>query len=263
MATITINFAGSSQNAGNYYGFSFYLNSEGASTTVSVSCSLTSIYFGSTTGTSTHTTPVYLNVWKMDSGETTYTYLGSSTNSDYCSTSKSATWNFNSLTINPTSKYVVIFSSGNSSSSWNFGQYGRIPVYPVTNDALHTVYTYNPGNPPTTSQAWAPKMSLTLTGEFNPHTDINAKMKIKIMPASILETEVISNDTFYVNNDTKQLYLGSKLIVGSPISIEGSSAPTSSTEGIIGQNYIDTTNQDAYICVGASSGTYTWKKITV
>ena len=40
------------------------------------------------------------------------------------------------------------------------------------------------------------------------------------------------------------------------------SAPTTSTQGELGKIFIDTTNDDAYMCVKASGGTYTWKKIT-
>lgn len=41
-----------------------------------------------------------------------------------------------------------------------------------------------------------------------------------------------------------------------------SSAPTTSTVGRVGQIYIDTTTETAYMCVGVSGSTYTWKQIT-
>lgn len=48
-------------------------------------------------------------------------------------------------------------------------------------------------------------------------------------------------------------------------SISGTGAPTTSTAGSVGQFYVDTANQDAYICVKADTITpeYIWKKITV
>lgn len=53
-------------------------------------------------------------------------------------------------------------------------------------------------------------------------------------------------------------------IPGSRMSLQDTSAPTTSTVGSVGQFYIDTTNQDAYICVKADTITpeYIWKKIT-
>lgn len=218
MAIINFTFSGSTSNAGNYYGFSFYLTGEGASTEIGTTVALNSIYFEATSGSSSYTTPVYLNIWEKGASAETYTYLGSSTNADYCTSTnngnKSATWNFTNISINPASKYVVIFSATNPSSSWSFNQYGRIPVYPVTNDALHTVYNASQSNPPTASQAWAPKMTLTLEGDLMPHTDTNAKLKLKIMTAAQLENESRSNNTFYVNTDTNQLFLGNKLLAG-------------------------------------------------
>ena len=43
----------------------------------------------------------------------------------------------------------------------------------------------------------------------------------------------------------------------------GASAPSTSTTGELGKIFIDTTNDTAYMCVKVSSGTYTWKQITV
>lgn len=42
----------------------------------------------------------------------------------------------------------------------------------------------------------------------------------------------------------------------------GATAPDTTTVGILGKIYIDTTNNDAYMCVNVSGSTYTWKKIT-
>ena len=39
-------------------------------------------------------------------------------------------------------------------------------------------------------------------------------------------------------------------------------APSETTVGYLGQVYIDTTSSTAYMCVGVSSGSYTWKQIT-
>lgn len=49
------------------------------------------------------------------------------------------------------------------------------------------------------------------------------------------------------------------------ISLSNSSNPTTSTVGYVGQIYINTTTQDAFICTAADTVTpaYTWKKITL
>jgi len=257
MAIINFTFAGSTSNAGNYYGFSFYLTAEGASTEIGTSVSLNSIYFEATSGSSSQTTPLYLNLWKKDTGESVYTYLGSSTNADYCTSvsqgGKSATWNFSNITINPASKYVVIFSAGSTSTSWSFNQYGRIPVYPVTNDALHTVYSANQSNPPTVSQAWAPKMTLTLEGDVAPHTDTNAKLKLKIMTTAQLATESKASNIFYVDTDKKQLFLGNKFLAGSKDGTLINTATGTNSLSILG-GYSTSQANTIIIGNGASAG---------
>jgi len=52
-------------------------------------------------------------------------------------------------------------------------------------------------------------------------------------------------------------------IPGERMALQGTAAPTTSTVGSIGQFYIDTTNEDGYMCVGVSGSTYTWKQITI
>lgn len=46
--------------------------------------------------------------------------------------------------------------------------------------------------------------------------------------------------------------------------LTGTVAPDTTTVGTVGKMYVDTTNQNAYICVAANTGTstYTWKQIT-
>lgn len=41
--------------------------------------------------------------------------------------------------------------------------------------------------------------------------------------------------------------------------ITGSGAPTASTAGIIGQRYVNTSNNDEYICISVSGNTYGWR----
>lgn len=43
--------------------------------------------------------------------------------------------------------------------------------------------------------------------------------------------------------------------------IKETTSPTTATVGIVGQCYIDLTNQKYYICTSASDSTYTWKEI--
>lgn len=52
-------------------------------------------------------------------------------------------------------------------------------------------------------------------------------------------------------------------IPGGRMSLQGTSAPTTSTAGSIGQFYVDTANEVGYLCVGVSGSTYTWKQITM
>ena len=42
--------------------------------------------------------------------------------------------------------------------------------------------------------------------------------------------------------------------------ISGTGEPTTETEGIVGQRYVNTSNGNSYICVSASVGNYVWKK---
>ena len=37
--------------------------------------------------------------------------------------------------------------------------------------------------------------------------------------------------------------------------------PTTSTIGIVGQKYLDTTNKEYYICTSINDSTYTWQKL--
>lgn len=204
-------FTGSNINAGNYRGFSFYLTAEGASEVISEDVTMTSLYFPTTTGSAYLTDDVYLNIWEGD-GTNAYTYLGSSTNADHCTESKAATWNFSGLALSPSKKYLVLFYSSVSSSFSNTSQ-ARIPVFAVeTIENTHTVFSSAPSNPPTsTAQAWAPCMTLTFG---LPHTDTNTSLKLKVMTSAQLADEEIDSNQFYINNDTKQLLLGNKFLVG-------------------------------------------------
>lgn len=51
-------------------------------------------------------------------------------------------------------------------------------------------------------------------------------------------------------------------IPGERMSLQGTTAPTTSTAGNIGQFYVDTAAGTGYMCVGVSGSTYTWKQIT-
>ena len=60
-----------------------------------------------------------------------------------------------------------------------------------------------------------------------------------------------------------QLLDSSGKIPGERMSLQGTTAPTASTVGSIGQFYVDTATSTGYMCVGVSGSTYTWKQITV
>lgn len=235
MAT-SLSFTGSNINAGNYQGFSFYLTAEGASEVISEDVVMTSLYFPTTTGSAYLTNDVYLNIWEGD-GTNAYTYLGSSTNADHCTQSKTATWRFNGLTLSLSKKYLVLF--GTSASNSFTSTTARVPVYSVTAENTHTVFGTLPNNPPSgTPQAWAPQMTL----QFGlPHTDTDAKLKLKIMTSAQLSDETIDSSQFYVNNDTKQLLLGSKFLVG----------PKDGT-------LVNTATQSTSLTIGGTASTYKW-----
>ena len=65
-----------------------------------------------------------------------------------------------------------------------------------------------------------------------------------------------------------QLLNSSGKIPGDRMSLQNTTAPTTTTAGTIGQFYVDTTNQTGYMCVGIddtdpNNVIYTWKQITV
>lgn len=51
-------------------------------------------------------------------------------------------------------------------------------------------------------------------------------------------------------------------IPGERMSLQGTTAPDTTTVGSIGQFYIDTATGTGYLCVGVADGVYTWKQIT-
>lgn len=52
-------------------------------------------------------------------------------------------------------------------------------------------------------------------------------------------------------------------IPGERMSLQGTTAPDTTTVGSVGQFYVDTATGTGYMCVGVSGSTYTWKQITV
>ena len=52
-------------------------------------------------------------------------------------------------------------------------------------------------------------------------------------------------------------------IPGERMSLQGTTAPDTTTVGSIGQFYVDTATGTGYMCVGVADGVYTWKQITV
>ena len=73
--------------------------------------------------------------------------------------------------------------------------------------------------------------------------------------------EVIDNFISYASQNPLSASRG-RVLYNMITPTTGASAPTTSTQGELGKIFIDTTNDDAYMCVKASGGTYTWKKIT-
>lgn len=79
--------------------------------------------------------------------------------------------------------------------------------------------------------------------------------------ANNLATIVVNSTTSTSGTSALSAAQGKKLNdLITPTSASG--APTTSTIGTLGKIYIDTSTDDAYMCVKVSSGTYTWKQIT-
>ena len=93
-----------------------------------------------------------------------------------------------------------------------------------------------------TASNWTTKNPVLLSGEMGIETDTN---KFKFGDG---------------NKTWTQLDYALATDIEKPI--EDNETPTTSTVGAIGQIFVDTLAGNAYICVGISSGTYTWKKIT-
>ena len=70
-------------------------------------------------------------------------------------------------------------------------------------------------------------------------------------------SDVTANDT--VLSATGKLQAKTKQ-VESKAFITGSGAPTQSTQGVVGQRYVDTSNGDEYVNVSSSSGNYVWER---
>lgn len=66
------------------------------------------------------------------------------------------------------------------------------------------------------------------------------------------------------HNDTYTLLKSDGTIPGERMSLQGTTAPDTTTVGSIGQFYVDTTTSTGYMCVGIDTTTpsYTWKQIT-
>ena len=78
----------------------------------------------------------------------------------------------------------------------------------------------------------------------------------------------LSSDGQRANSNTYTVMDATGKIPGARMSLQDTTAPTTSTVGTIGQFYVDTTNQTGYMCVGIddtdpNNVIYTWKQITV
>lgn len=113
--------------------------------------------------------------------------------------------------------------------------------------------------------------SETKTGAFSSATALGAKASAQNYGAIQLgqginsEAESLyvgfSNSSGTATNNYKMLDSTGQ-IPGTRMALQGAGAPTTATAGSVGQFYVDTTNQNAYICVSDASSTYTWKQIT-
>lgn len=45
------------------------------------------------------------------------------------------------------------------------------------------------------------------------------------------------------------------------VSLSGHTPPSTQTEGILGQNYTDTTTGTLYVCVSSNDGNYIWQEV--
>ena len=75
------------------------------------------------------------------------------------------------------------------------------------------------------------------------------------------ETKVFGNPTGQANETLEKIQIGDTIYEIGNDMIKGTSAPTTSTVGEIGQFYIDTTSGTSYQCTSIVDGVYTWVKL--
>lgn len=199
--TTTLEFTGSTTDRAAFHGFTFYLNSEGAQSTISKSCLLKSLYCPAAGGSHGYTLEdVYLNFWEGN-GTDAYTYLGTSSNKTHNDVSLDCTWTFDNLVLSPSKKYLVIPSyEPLDTFTYTSFQLVRLPLYALnTAESTHTFCNSLTTNPPTFSgnpPAWGVKMTLTLDD----------------LPKNVTKVGI--------NQISDKVYTADNLVAGNNISIE-------------------------------------------
>ena len=87
----------------------------------------------------------------------------------------------------------------------------------------------------------------------NAHNDIRVELD-KYEKKGVAKTEVSAHNTSTNAHNDIRVELGKK----APVPIIGTAPPTTSTVGVVGQEYIDTTAKLVYHCTAASATGYTW-----
>lgn len=161
MSEIIQSYTGTLDNL-NMSGLVFSLNMSGAQSTLGDhKFALRSITF-TKPSSSGYQDPVYLNLWEMKEGESTYTYITSSTNASNTTTSSDGVWNFTGVELDIDSKYYITVTASPSSVMSDLILL-RSRVYSVPSGSGVGSHNYiNNYNPPSLQFNWMPVMSLTL-----------------------------------------------------------------------------------------------------
>lgn len=253
MSEIIQSYTGTLDNL-NMSGLVFSLNMSGAQSTLGDhKFALRSITF-TKPSSSGYQDPVYLNLWEMKEGESTYTYITSSTNASNTTTSSDGVWNFTGVELDIDSKYYITVTASPSSVMSELILV-RSRVYSVPSGSGVGSHNYiNNYNPPAVNFNWMPVMSLTLDETIEGSINIskgyynNGTYKIITQGTTASLTDLKQNQTVGCKND---LYMTTASGTVAPY-ITSLAAPTGTFDATVKLDtpvYLDWTKE--YIAGGA------------
>lgn len=184
-------------------------------------------------------------------------YAAGSNLSNFCYLRLSATVAYGGLSGVSVSGSSTTFSTDTDywlKLSWTAGN--KVEVYSSTDGTTYT----KQGESSSALASISSAMINSLTTVFA----VGAAVTNAAVPISPFYKGSIDLPQAYMKINGVEVWRGAEYAtcVDTTISLSGASAPTSATEGFVGQFYVDTTNGTGYMCVSASGGTYTWKQIT-